>query len=91
MARRSSTSARCRIISHPHTTSDLLYKNALADTSKTIFAGLIRVEPKAQHTDAYQKVRNLMLSDDAEAEFDARSGNPRRRGALHARRDFRAR
>ena len=52
----------------PHTTSDLLYKNALADVSKTIFAGLIRVEPKAQHTDAYQKVRNLMLSDDAEAD-----------------------
>ena len=51
----------------PHTTSDLLYKNALADTSKTIFAGLIRVEAQAQHTDAYQKVRNLMLSDDAEA------------------------
>ena len=52
----------------PHTTSDLLYKNALADASKTIFAGLIRVEPKAQHTDAYQKVRNLMLSEDAEAD-----------------------
>ncbi len=52
----------------PHTTSDLLYKNALADASKTIFAGLIRVEPKAQHTDAYQKVRNLMLSDEAEAD-----------------------
>ena len=52
----------------PHTTSDLLYKNALTDVSKTIFAGLIRVEPKAQHTDAYQKVRNLMLSDDAEAD-----------------------
>ena len=51
----------------PHTTSDLLYKNALSDTAKTIFAGLIRVETKAQHTDAYQKVRNLMLSDDAEA------------------------
>ena len=28
----------------PHTTSDLLYKNALSDTAKTIFAGLIRVE-----------------------------------------------
>ena len=52
----------------PHTTSDLLYKNALSDRSKTIFAGLIRVEPQAQHTDAYQKVRNLMLSDDAEAD-----------------------
>ena len=53
----------------PHTTSDLLYKNALNGcTAKTIFAGLIRVEPEAQHTDAYQKVRNLMLSDEAEAD-----------------------
>lgn len=52
----------------PHTTSDLLYKNALTDSSKTIFAGLIRVQPDAQHTDAYQKVRNLMLSDEAEAD-----------------------
>jgi Fe-S cluster assembly protein SufD len=51
----------------PHTASDLLYKNALFDDARTIFAGLIRVEPPAQHTDAYQKVRNLMLSDDAEA------------------------
>jgi Fe-S cluster assembly protein SufD len=51
----------------PHTTSDLLYKNSLADQAKTIFAGLIRVQPAAQHTDAYQKVRNLMLSDEAEA------------------------
>lgn len=51
----------------PNTTSDLLYKNALSDRAKTIFAGLIRVQPDAQHTDAYQKVRNLMLSDDAEA------------------------
>lgn len=51
----------------PQTASDLLYKNALCDSSRTIFAGLIRVEPEAQHTDAYQKVRNLMLSDEAEA------------------------
>ena len=29
--------------------------------------GLIRVEPHAHFTDAYQKVRNLLLSDDAEA------------------------
>jgi Fe-S cluster assembly protein SufD len=28
---------------------------------------LIRVEPHAHFTDAYQKVRNLLLSDDAEA------------------------
>lgn len=52
----------------PHTFSDLLYKNSLSDKSKTIFSGLIRVAPAAQFTDAYQKVRNLMLSDDAEAD-----------------------
>ena len=51
----------------PHTNSDLLYKNSLSDTARAIFAGLIRVEKDAQHTDAYQKVRNLLLSEDAEA------------------------
>jgi Fe-S cluster assembly protein SufD len=51
----------------PHTTSDLLYKNALNDRARNIFGGLIRVEPHAHFTDAYQKVRNLLLSDDSEA------------------------
>ena len=50
----------------PHTSSDLLYLNALDDSARTIFAGLIRVEPGANGTDAYQKVRNLILSDDAD-------------------------
>jgi Fe-S cluster assembly protein SufD len=52
----------------PHTTSDLLYKNALNGRARSIFGGLIRVEPHAHFTDAYQKVRNLLLSDDAEAD-----------------------
>ena len=52
----------------PHTTSDLLYKNALDGKARSIFGGLIRVEPHAHFTDAYQKVRNLLLSDDAEAD-----------------------
>jgi Fe-S cluster assembly protein SufD len=51
----------------PNTKSDLLYKNALRGTAKTIFSGLIVVDPDAQKTDAYQSNRNLMLSDDAEA------------------------
>ncbi|HEU0207612.1 MAG TPA: Fe-S cluster assembly protein SufD [Candidatus Udaeobacter sp.] len=51
----------------PHTASDLLYKNALDDRARTIFGGLIRVEPHAHFADAYQKVRNLLLSDEAEA------------------------
>ena len=50
-----------------NTKSDLLYKNALNDSSKTIFSGLIIVDPDAQKTDAYQSNRNLMLSEEAEA------------------------
>jgi Fe-S cluster assembly protein SufD len=49
------------------TTSDLLYKNVLSDNARTVFSGLIRVEPGAHRADAYQKVRNLLLSDGAEA------------------------
>jgi Fe-S cluster assembly protein SufD len=51
----------------PNTGSNLLYKNALLDSAKTIFSGLIVVDPDAQKTDAYQSNRNLMLSDEAEA------------------------
>ncbi|MDO8539578.1 MAG: Fe-S cluster assembly protein SufD [Opitutaceae bacterium] len=50
-----------------NTKSDLLYKNALRDQAKTIFSGLIIVDPDAQKTDAYQSNRNLMLSEEAEA------------------------
>ena len=50
----------------PNATSDLLYLNALDDKSRTIFAGLIKVQPGARGTDAYQKVKNLILSDDAD-------------------------
>ena len=50
-----------------HSASDLLYKNALDGKTRCTFGGLIRVEPHAHFTDAYQKVRNLLLSDDAEA------------------------
>ena len=51
----------------PNTKSDLLYKNALRDSAKTIFSGLIVVDPDAQKTDAYQSNRNLLLSENAEA------------------------
>lgn len=51
----------------PHTSSNLLYKNALLQQAKTIFSGLIVVDPDAQKTDAYQSNRNLMLSEEAEA------------------------
>jgi Fe-S cluster assembly protein SufD len=51
----------------PRTGSNLLYKNALLDQARTIFSGLIIVDPDAQKTDAYQSNRNLMLSDEAES------------------------
>ncbi|MGH9195178.1 MAG: Fe-S cluster assembly protein SufD, partial [Acidimicrobiia bacterium] len=48
-------------------TSDLLYKGALKDTSRSVYSGLIRVEENAAKTDAYQVNRNLVLSDHAKA------------------------
>ncbi|MEA2461146.1 MAG: Fe-S cluster assembly protein SufD, partial [Actinomycetota bacterium] len=48
-----------------HTTSDLLYKGALKDRSKSEYSGLIKVLKGAQGTDAYQANRNLVLSDNA--------------------------
>jgi Fe-S cluster assembly protein SufD len=47
--------------------SDLLFKIALQDRSKTIFSGLIKVAEEAQQTDAYQTNRNLLLNPGAEA------------------------
>lgn len=54
--------------SSPNATSDLLYHNSLDDKARTIFAGLIKVGEGAHQTDAYQKVKNLLLSDEAEAD-----------------------
>lgn len=52
----------------PQAWSDLLYKNSLNHRAKSIFQGLIRVEPGARQTDAYQTNRNLLLSNEAEAD-----------------------
>ncbi|MFT4901644.1 MAG: Fe-S cluster assembly protein SufD [Lentimonas sp.] len=51
----------------PNAVSDLLYKNALMDNSRSIFSGLIKVAEGAQQTDAYQTNRNLLLDPTAEA------------------------
>ncbi len=48
-----------------HTTSDLLYKGALKERSKSEYSGLIKVAKGAQGTDAYQANRNLTLSEDS--------------------------
>ena len=52
----------------PNTTSDLLFKAALADHARSEYSGLIRVHKDAQKTDAYQANRNLALSEHARAD-----------------------
>jgi Fe-S cluster assembly protein SufD len=52
----------------PNTTSDFAFKGALRDTATTVWRGMIRVEPDAQKTNAYQENRNLLLSDRAHAD-----------------------
>ncbi len=52
----------------PDTTSDLLFKGALAGRSRSVYTGLIHVGKDARGTNAFQTNRNLKLSDDAWAE-----------------------
>lgn len=52
----------------PHASSNLLFKGALNDQTRSVFRGLIRVHPGAQRTDAYQTNRNLILSNQARAD-----------------------
>jgi len=52
----------------PHTTSDLLFKGALKERSRSVWQGMIYVAPGAQKTDGYQANRNLVLSSKARAD-----------------------
>ena len=52
----------------PRCHSDLLYKGALQDRSRLVWRGMIKVDPDAQKTDAYQRNDNLMLSDHTRAD-----------------------
>jgi Fe-S cluster assembly protein SufD len=51
-----------------NTTSDLLFKGALKDSSRSVWQGMIYVAPGAQKTDGYQANRNLVLSTKARAD-----------------------
>lgn len=51
-----------------NTTSDLLYKGALLDDSRSVWQGMIYVAPGAIGTDGYQANRNLILSKGARAD-----------------------
>ncbi|HBE70616.1 MAG TPA: Fe-S cluster assembly protein SufD [Planctomycetaceae bacterium] len=52
----------------PHCRSDFLYKAALQDKSRTVWRGMIGVDPGAQKTDGYQRNDNLLLSNQARAD-----------------------
>jgi Fe-S cluster assembly protein SufD len=51
-----------------HCRSDFLYKAALQDHARTVWRGMIKVDPQAQKTDGYQRNDNLLLSATARAD-----------------------
>jgi Fe-S cluster assembly protein SufD len=52
----------------PNTFSDLAFRGVLAAGSTAVWRGMIRVDPGAQQTDAFQECRNLLLSPEAHAD-----------------------
>jgi Fe-S cluster assembly protein SufD len=52
----------------PKTRSDLLYKGAVANSARSVYSGLIRVEKGAAGTNAMQTNRNLVLHEGAHAD-----------------------
>jgi Fe-S cluster assembly protein SufD len=52
----------------PNTTSDLAFRGVLAARSTAVWRGMIKVDPGAQQTDAFQESRNLLLSTEAHAD-----------------------
>ena len=52
----------------PDTSSDLAFRGVLGESATAVWRGMIRVDPGAQRTDAFQESRNLLLSDRAHAD-----------------------
>ena len=52
----------------PHTRSDLLFKGAVEDHARSVYSGLVRLRVEAQHANASQTNRNLVLTEGASAE-----------------------
>ncbi len=52
----------------PSTVSDLAFRGVLGGEATAVWRGIIRVEPGAQQTDAFQESRNLLLSKSAHAD-----------------------
>jgi Fe-S cluster assembly protein SufD len=51
-----------------NTTSDLAFRGIIDDRSSAVWSGMIKVDPGAQQTDAFQDSRNLLLSKKAHAD-----------------------
>jgi Fe-S cluster assembly protein SufD len=51
-----------------NTTSDLAFRGILDGRSNAVWRGMIKVDPEAQQTDAFQESRNLLLSKNAHAD-----------------------
>ena len=51
-----------------NTTSDLAFRGVLEESATAVWRGMIRVDPGAQRTDAFQESRNLLLSKSAHAD-----------------------
>jgi Fe-S cluster assembly protein SufD len=52
----------------PKTQSELLYKGVVANRSRSVYSGLIRVDKGARGTNAFQTNRNLVLHEGAHAD-----------------------
>jgi Fe-S cluster assembly protein SufD len=52
----------------PNTNSDLAFRGVLAAGATAVWRGMIKVDPGAQQTDAFQESRNLLLSPQAHAD-----------------------
>ena len=52
----------------PNTDSDLAFRGVLAAGATAVWRGMIKVDPGAQQTDAFQESRNLLLSPEAHAD-----------------------
>jgi Fe-S cluster assembly protein SufD len=52
----------------PGCTSDLAFRGILNDRASSVWRGMIKVDPGAQQTDAFQECRNLLLTKRAHAD-----------------------
>jgi Fe-S cluster assembly protein SufD len=52
----------------PNTNSDLAFRGVLGADATAVWRGMIKVDPGAQQTDAFQECRNLLLSTEAHAD-----------------------